>query len=103
MRDWGFPIGVHHLHEDTSLDFQLNRLATLGGGRLEEIRTVAPRIRDLADWKREFLALADRCPGQILGTSRRPSASLVDGPMGLRGTTRRVGAHGEPSGPDDPS
>jgi len=60
MRNWGFPVGVHHLHEDTSLDFQLNRLATLGGGRLEEIRTVAPRIRDLADWKREFLALADR-------------------------------------------
>ena len=60
MREWSFPIGVHDLHEDTSLDFQLNRLATLGGGRLEEIRTVAPRIRDLADWKREFLALADR-------------------------------------------
>ncbi len=60
MRDWSFPVGVHELHEDTSLDFQLNRLATLGGGRLEEIREVAPRIRDLADWKREFLALADR-------------------------------------------
>jgi len=60
VREWGFPIGVHDLHEDTSLDFQLNRLATLGGGRLEEIRAVAPRIRDLADWKREFLALADQ-------------------------------------------
>ena len=60
MRDWSFPVGVHELHEDTSLDFQLNRLATLGGGWLEEIREVAPRIRDLADWKREFLALADR-------------------------------------------
>jgi len=64
MRDWGFPVGVHELHEDTSLDFQLNRLATLGGGWLEEIREVAPRIRDLADWKREFLALADRASSE---------------------------------------
>jgi pimeloyl-ACP methyl ester carboxylesterase len=64
MRDWSFPVGVHDLHDDTSLDFQLNRLATLGGGRLEEIRELAPRIRDLADWKREFLALADRAISQ---------------------------------------
>lgn len=55
-----FPIGVCDLHEDTSLDFQLNRLAGGGGGRLEEIREVAQRIRDLGDWKREFLALAER-------------------------------------------
>ena len=43
---------------DVSLDFQLNRLVGLGGGRLEDVREVAPRIRDLDDWKREFLALA---------------------------------------------
>ena len=60
MNRHGFPVGVHPLHDDTSLDFQLNRLATLGGGQLEEIREAAPRIRDLADWKREFLALAKR-------------------------------------------
>ena len=29
MKDWGFPVGVHNLHSDVSLDFQLNRLATL--------------------------------------------------------------------------
>jgi pimeloyl-ACP methyl ester carboxylesterase len=60
MKDWGFPVGVHDLHSDVSLDFQLNRLATFGGGRLEDIRQAAPRIRDLADWKREFLLLAER-------------------------------------------
>lgn len=60
MRSYDFPVGVHDLHEDVSLDFQLNRLATLGGGELAEVREVAPRIRDLADWKREFLALAER-------------------------------------------
>ncbi len=60
MTTFGFPIGVHRLHEDRSLDFQLNRLATLGGGDLEEVRAAASRIRDLDDWKREFLGLADR-------------------------------------------
>ena len=59
MKDWGFPVGVHDLHSDVSLDFQLNRLATLGGGRLEDIRLAAGQIRDLADWKRQFLALAE--------------------------------------------
>jgi hypothetical protein len=29
MPEWNFPIGVHDLHEDTSVDFQLDRLATL--------------------------------------------------------------------------
>jgi pimeloyl-ACP methyl ester carboxylesterase len=59
MQNHGFPTGVHNLHEDTSLDFQLNRLAMLGGGQLAEVREAAARIRDLADWKREFLALAE--------------------------------------------
>lgn len=55
-----FPIGVHHLHDDVSLDFQLNRLVGMGGGHLEEVRDAASRIANLDDWKREFLALAER-------------------------------------------
>ena len=43
MNRHGSPAEFHPLHDDTSLDFQLNRLATLGGGRLEEIREAAPR------------------------------------------------------------
>lgn len=60
MRTFDFPVGVHKLHPDVSLDFQLNRLATLGGGDLEEIRAVAQRIQTLDDWKREFLSLAEQ-------------------------------------------
>jgi pimeloyl-ACP methyl ester carboxylesterase len=74
MTDWGFPVGVHDLHSDTSLDFQLNRLATLGGGRLEEVREAARRIGDLADWKREFLALAERAVSE--GRSASAAAYL---------------------------
>lgn len=64
MRNFDFPVGVHELHPDVSLDFQLNRLATLGGGDLEEIRAVAPRIQTLDDWKREFLSLAEHALNQ---------------------------------------
>ncbi|RMF20610.1 MAG: alpha/beta fold hydrolase, partial [Deltaproteobacteria bacterium] len=59
------------LHDDVSLDFQLNRLVTLGGGDLEEVRAVASRIDSLDDWKREFLALAD----QALGEGRKEHAA----------------------------
>ena len=68
------PIGVHRLHDDVSLDFQLNRLASFGGGRLDEIRRVAPRIHDLGDWKREFLALADQASSE--GRLRETAAYL---------------------------
>ncbi|MDJ0866039.1 MAG: alpha/beta fold hydrolase [Myxococcota bacterium] len=67
-------VGVHRLHDDVSLDFQLNRLATLGGGRLDEIREAATRIRDLDDWKREFLALAERASGE--GRAQQVAAYL---------------------------
>lgn len=59
MTSFDLPVGVYQLHDDVSLDFQLNRLVGLGGGRLDDVRRVATRIHDLDDWKREFLALAE--------------------------------------------
>jgi pimeloyl-ACP methyl ester carboxylesterase len=59
-----FPVGYHRLHPDASLNFQMNRwLNWLGEGHdsaLAEMRAVAPRIRDYADFVREFTALARR-------------------------------------------
>jgi pimeloyl-ACP methyl ester carboxylesterase len=52
-----FPVGFHHLHDDVALNFQLNRF--LPGARLEDLQRVAPRIRDLRDWSREMLGLAE--------------------------------------------
>ncbi len=56
-----FPIGYYSLHPDLSMNFQMNRLYGCVGEpeMLEEMRTVAPRIATYADWKREFVALAE--------------------------------------------
>jgi alpha-beta hydrolase superfamily lysophospholipase len=56
------PTGWHHFHDDRNLNFQLNR--ALFEGRVEDIAFVAPRIRTLADWKRELWALAERADGE---------------------------------------
>ena len=60
-----FPIGYHSLHPDASMNFQMNRWFGWVGEpqMLEEMRTAAPRIATYADWKREFLALAE-CASQ---------------------------------------
>ena len=61
-----FPIGYHDLHPDVSMNFQMNRW--FGGvgesDMLEEMRMAAPRIATYADWKREFVALAERASQQ---------------------------------------
>ena len=52
-------MGYYHFHDEVNMNFQLNRPLSFGGGRIDEIRSAAKRIRDLSDWKREFLSLAE--------------------------------------------
>ncbi|MEP7356359.1 MAG: alpha/beta fold hydrolase [Anaerolineales bacterium] len=61
MTQLTFPVGYYQLHQNPSMNFQMNRWFNWVGEQamLEEMRAVAPRIRDYGDWKREFLALAD--------------------------------------------
>jgi len=61
-----FPIGYHSLHPDVSMNFQINRWYGWVGepDMLEEMRMAAPRIATYADWKREFVALAERASQQ---------------------------------------
>ena len=61
-----FPIGYHDLYPDASMNFQMNRWFGWVGepDMLEEMRTAAPRIATYADWKREFMALAERASQQ---------------------------------------
>lgn len=60
--DFAFPVGYHHLHDDVALNFQLNRFSP--GARIEDFRLAASRIRNLQDWKRELLALAERADSE---------------------------------------
>ena len=55
------PIGFNQLHPDVSINFQMNRWFSWVGEAemLDEMRRAAPRIASYADWKREFLALAE--------------------------------------------
>ncbi len=57
-----FPVGYHSLHPNASMNFQMNRWYGWVGepDMLEEMRTAAKRIATYADWKREFVALAER-------------------------------------------
>ncbi len=57
-----FHVGYEQFHPDVSLNFQLNRWVQWLGedAVLADMRTVAPRIKDYADWKREFLQLAGK-------------------------------------------
>ena len=66
MKNNGFPVGYHSLHPDPSMNFQMNRWFGWVGEpeMLEEMRIAAPRIATYADWKREFLALAERASQQ---------------------------------------
>ena len=61
-----FPIGYHSLHPNASMNFQMNRWFGWVGepDMLEEMRMAAPRIATYADWKREFVALAERASQQ---------------------------------------
>jgi hypothetical protein len=56
-----FPTGYYLLHPDVTMNFQMNRWFSWVGeaGMLDEMRSIAPRIANYADWKREFLALAE--------------------------------------------
>ena len=61
-----FPIGYHSLHPNVSMNFQMNRWYGWVGepDMLEEMRMAAPRIATYADWKREFVGLAERASQQ---------------------------------------
>jgi pimeloyl-ACP methyl ester carboxylesterase len=55
-----FPVGYHRFHADVDFNFQMNRwYSWIGGAEAQEdMRRVAGRIGQLADWTREFVALA---------------------------------------------
>ncbi|MBZ6102864.1 alpha/beta hydrolase [Streptomyces olivaceus] len=68
-----FPVGYYSLHPDISLNFQLNRFYGWANEErmLEELRTVAARVSDYADWTRVMLEFSD---GALAAGRRLPAA-----------------------------
>jgi pimeloyl-ACP methyl ester carboxylesterase len=61
-----YPVGYHRLHADVSMNFQMNRWFGWVGepAMLDDMRAAAARIVSYADWKREFVALAEAASRQ---------------------------------------
>lgn len=58
-------VGIHHLHDDVSINFQLNRwVAWTGGDALPDIRSIASQMTDFATSQRLFLRLAETALAQ---------------------------------------
>jgi len=55
-----FAVGYHQFHADASLNYQMNRFSTGTPDVIAAMRQVAPKIRDYADYTREFLDLSDQ-------------------------------------------
>ena len=55
----GFHIGTYQLHANPNINYQLNRQIAIGAD-VEEIKEVAGKIKNLNDWKIEFLRMAER-------------------------------------------
>lgn len=74
-------VGIHHLHDDVSINFQLNRwVAWTGWAALPDIRSIAGQLTDFATSRRLFLQLAETALAQAiyaapLFTSGWPSSS----------------------------
>lgn len=53
-------VGIHHLHDDASINYQLNRwVAWTGGDALPDIRSIVGRLSDYATNRQLFLELAE--------------------------------------------
>ena len=67
-----FPVGYYRFHKDVNLNFEMNRwVSWLGESAVRDMRSVAPKIANYADWKREMLALARKTlsEGQMLNAA----------------------------------
>ena len=51
--------GIYKLNTERNFDYQLNRVINWDGGRIEDVKPIADRIRTSSDWKRELITLGD--------------------------------------------
>ena len=51
--------GVYQLNDEANFNYQLNRVINWDGGELSDVKKVAGKIHNSADWKRELIGLGD--------------------------------------------
>ena len=49
--------GVYQLNDEANFNYQLNRVINWDGGELSDVKKVAGKIHNSADWKRELIGL----------------------------------------------
>jgi pimeloyl-ACP methyl ester carboxylesterase/RimJ/RimL family protein N-acetyltransferase len=81
-----FPVGFHRFHRSRFLNYQLNRLYSEGFLSFGTLEQIARRIRGFEDWRREFVAFAERLdagrdPGIDAPSRIRPTADTGAAPM----------------------
>nr|WP_315031200.1 alpha/beta hydrolase [uncultured Chryseobacterium sp.] len=58
--------GTYQFHDEANFNYQLNRTLMWGGGDLDDIRTIAPKIHTTQDWVREMTTLAEKAEDREL-------------------------------------
>lgn len=53
-------IGLYHLNDDPSYNFQLNRLVNFNGADLQTVKEVSSKITDFSGWKKILLEQAEK-------------------------------------------
>ncbi len=53
------PVGMYHLNDNPSLNFQLNRLVNMDMGDLDKVRKVGGKIKDVKSWKEVLMKSTD--------------------------------------------
>lgn len=52
--------GVYELNDNPNFNYQLNRVINWDGGELSDVKKIAGKIHNSADWKRELITLGDK-------------------------------------------
>lgn len=54
-----FPVGYEDFLYDQNMNYQLNKLYSFGYARLEDLKEIAPKIKNYTDWKKELVKIAE--------------------------------------------
>lgn len=54
-----FVKGTYHFHDEPNFNYQMNRWVAFGNLPVRDVKKAAEKIKNIGDWKREFMKLAE--------------------------------------------